>query len=444
VAETPEPVFTERERRWLDWLLPLATLAVALIAIDLISKLLTSFSDLLLIFFLAWLLAFILSPLVTFLERIVPNLPRVVAVSAVYGVLLAILIGLTLVIAANLARSVANLISQLPTFEARLPEILAFWQSAIDSLGLHLDLVAVSRQLVAQLGSFAVDVQGPLQGIAVASVGIFGNMVFVIFLSLFIVAERDSLEAFLIRLIPPAYAEEARLFETSVSRSFGGFLRGQAAIGALYGVWALGVHIVLGLEFAPASAAATGALMAVPFFGPFLAWAPPVLVAVFAKPDVLLPTLALMGVGWFLVMNVATPRVMSGAVGVSPLVVLASVLIGAKVAGIPGIIFGLPFAAVLSAFFSYYLDRSALEPRTVAVRAARRLSAREGRPVRVPSPPSLTEVHARADLEAAPDESLQDEAAPDEAVADEALADEGRADEGRNADGRGEPADETR
>src|SRR5439155_10551213 len=177
---------------------------------------------------------------------------------------------------------------------------------------------------------------------------------------------------------------------------------GQAAIGALYGLWALGVHIVLGLDFAPASAAATGALMAIPFFGPMLAWAPVVLVAVFAKPGVVALAVVLMAVGWFLVMNIATPKLMSGAVGVSPLVVLASVLIGAKVAGIPGIIFGLPVAAVLSAFFSYYLDRSTLGPRTVAVRAAQRLSAREGRPVRVPSPPSLTEVHVRADLEDTP------------------------------------------
>jgi predicted PurR-regulated permease PerM len=127
-------------------------------------------------------------------------------------------------------------------------------------------------------------------------------------------------------------------------------------------------------------------------------------VALFAKPDALPLTIALMAVGWFVVMNVAVPRVMSGAVGVSPLVVLASVLIGAKVAGIPGIIFGLPVAAVMSAFVSYYLDRSALGPRSVAQRAAQRVSAREGRPIRVPAPPSLTEVHARADLEARPED----------------------------------------
>lgn len=399
MAEGDEPLLSRRQRRWVDVLLPLATLAVGLIVIDLAARLLAAFSDILLIFFLAWLLAFILSPLVNVLERVMPNLPRAVAVGAVYGALLTGLVLLTLVIAAVLASSVSSLILQIPAFQARVPEIVAAWQSAIDGFGLHVDLLALSRQFVAQLGSLAIDVQGPLQALALASVNIFGNLIFIIFLSLFIVAQRDSLEAFFIRLVPPAYAEEARLFETSVSRSFGGFLRGQAAIGLLYGAWALLVHIVLGLPFTAVSAAATAILMAIPFFGPFLSWSPVVLIALFARPEAFGLAIVFMAVGWFLDMNIATPKLMSGAVGVSPLVVLASVLIGAKVAGIPGIIFGLPVAAVISAFVSYYLDRSAVGSRTVAARAADRLSARAGRRVRVPSAPSLTEVHAQADLD---------------------------------------------
>lgn len=399
MTESVQPILTPRERRWLDVLLPLATLAVALVLIDLASRLLAAFSDILLIFFLAWLLAFILSPVVGMLERVVPNLPRALAVGLVYGALLAVLIALTLVIAATLAQSVTNLIAAIPSFQGRLPGIVAGWQTTLDGLGLHVDLLQLSQQAVSQLGNLALDVQGPLQGVALTSINIFGNTIFVIFLSLFIVAERDRLEAFLIRLIPPAYADEARLFETTVSRSFGGFLRGQAAIGLVYGIWALVVHVVLGLGFAPASAAAAGVLMAIPFFGPFVAWAPPVVVALLAKPDALLPVTVLMWVGWFVDQNIFVPRVMSGAVGVSPLVVLASVLVGAKVAGIPGVVFGLPVVAVASAFVSYYLDRSTLGPRTVAARAAQRLSAREGRPIRVPSAPSLTEIHARADLE---------------------------------------------
>ncbi|MEA2027110.1 MAG: hypothetical protein U9O18_10510, partial [Chloroflexota bacterium] len=49
----------------------------------------------------------------------------------------------------------------------------------------------------------------------------------------------------------------------------------------------------------------------------------------------------------------------------------------------------IPVAAVISAFFFYYLNRSQGGPRDVTSRAARRLEEREGRPVRVPTPPSV-------------------------------------------------------
>ena len=62
-----------------------------------------------------------------------------------------------------------------------------------------------------------------------------------------------------------------------------------------------------------------------------------------------------MGVGWFVVMNVLQPRIMQGAVGIHPIVVLGSVLIGGRIAGIPGAIFGIPIAAVVSAFFFQFL-----------------------------------------------------------------------------------------
>jgi hypothetical protein len=63
------------------------------------------------------------------------------------------------------------------------------------------------------------------------------------------------------------------------------------------------------------------------------------------------------------------------------------VLIGSKIAGIPGAIFGIPIAAVVSAFFLEFLHRTSGD-RSVAGRAARRLAEREGRPVRIPREPT--------------------------------------------------------
>ena len=126
--------------------------------------------------------------------------------------------------------------------------------------------------------------------------------------------------------------------------------------------------------------------MSIPFFGPFLAWAPPVIAAMIFKPEAVVPAIVIMGIGWFIVMNVLQPRIMQGAVGIHPIVVLGSVLIGSKIAGIPGAIFGIPIAAVASAFFFHFLHRTSGD-RSVTGRAAKRLSEREGRPVRVPREP---------------------------------------------------------
>jgi putative heme transporter len=91
-------------------------------------------------------------------------------------------------------------------------------------------------------------------------------------------------------------------------------------------------------------------------------------------------------VGWFLVMNVLQPRIMEEAVGIHPIVVLGSVLVGSKIAGVIGAIFGIPVAAVLSAFFFYYLGQRR-DASPVAARAAHRLEQRRGRPVRLPREP---------------------------------------------------------
>ena len=245
-------------------------------------------------------------------------------------------------------------------------------------------------------------------------------MLIVSFLSIYMVIDRDNLRAFMFRLVPPSRAEEARLLQTSVSRSFGGFLRGQTIMGITYFVIALATSLIFGLPLIGITAAAAGILMAIPFFGPFVAWMPPVIVALLFKPDAILPVTAVMAAGWFVVMNVLQPRIMMGAVGIHPIVVLGAVLIGGRIAGIPGAIFGIPIAAVASAFFFFYLNRTSGD-RSVAGRAAKRLSEREGRPVRVPREPTpgsaadVDEDSARTDddqdrdaaLEPTPDAALE-------------------------------------
>ena len=72
----------QSEGRWIHALLVLSTVTVALVLTGLLANIVVFFSDILLILVMAWLFAFILSPLASWIERHMPVLPRVAVVAA--------------------------------------------------------------------------------------------------------------------------------------------------------------------------------------------------------------------------------------------------------------------------------------------------------------------------------------------------------------------------
>jgi len=377
---------SERQRRLLDTVLILGVVALGFVVVVDVAGVLTFFSDVLLVFFLAWLLAFAILPLIHFVKRVVPGIPDLAAVILVYLVVVGLLVGIVIQVSAALAPS----IGQLPTDEGlknAFAKLVADMQQRLTTLGFHVNLVDQTDAIWKNLQDWAGQLTGPLQEVAVASIGVIGNILIVTILSVYLVVDREDALAFVYRLVPPGGTSTARLVQSSVARSFGGFLRTQLVMGVVFGLLAGIVNVAFGLQYGGVTAVAAGILHAIPFFGPFLSWLPPVAVALLTEPfPTPLIVLGIMAVGWFVTMNVLQPRLMAGAVGIHPIVVLGSVIVGSKVAGIAGAIFGIPIAAVLSAFFFYWFERSR-EGGTVADRATKRVQQREGHPVRRPQEP---------------------------------------------------------
>jgi predicted PurR-regulated permease PerM len=318
-----------RDRRLVSALLVLGVVFLFFGIVSQLSQLFFYFGDILLTFFLAWLLAFIISPIVSRIVDAIPRLPRAAATVLVYTGVVLLLVLLVVVAAGALATSITQFAASIPDIKANLPTILAPWQERLDTVGLgQIDLVAQAEAALGNLDQIAGALVAPLQQIAVASLSVIGTLLIVFFLSIYMVLDRDAVLAFLFRIVPPSYSEEARLLEMSVSRSFGGFLRGQALMGAIYFLVALATNLVLGLPLAALTSVAAGLLQMIPFFGPFISWTPPVIVALVLQPESVIPAIILMGAGWIVVMNVLQPRIMQGAVGIHPIVVLGSVLIG--------------------------------------------------------------------------------------------------------------------
>lgn len=377
---------TPRQQRLIDAILVLGVIVLGFLALGFFAAFYQAFGGLLMTFFLAWLLAFALQPLITRLARLVPRLGQGGAVAIVYLAILGVLLTVVIQAAASLVSSLDELVSDIPRVQAQLTTLFNEVQAALAGLGFDVNLTSQVPEIVAAVQAWAVGLVGPLQSLAVASIGVLGNILVITILSVYIAVDRQKIGAFLLRIVPPSFGSAARLLDASVSRSFSGFIKTQLVMGLSFGVIAALVDVVFGLPYAAVTIFVTGLLHAIPFFGPFMSWAPPVVVALLFKPDIALPVVGVMAVGWLVTMNVLQPRLMSGAVGIHPIVVLGSVLIGSEIAGVAGAIFGIPIAAVVSAMFFAWFERNQVNA-SVADRAAARLAQREGREVRRPREP---------------------------------------------------------
>src|SRR5438094_10314724 len=93
--------------RWLRALIVLLVVIAALHLAGLLWDVGQRFGDIIVMFFLAWLLAFVLTPVTQAIER-AANLPRVLAAAAVYLVLFVVLLGgLFLIVPALVSQLVA-------------------------------------------------------------------------------------------------------------------------------------------------------------------------------------------------------------------------------------------------------------------------------------------------------------------------------------------------
>ena len=329
-------------------------------------ELASRFSDIILLFFLAWLVAFILYPLADALAAVQTpwlrgrtTLAHGLAVGLVYLGLILILVLLGLVLVPAIVAQAAQLGATLPSYVGQLPTIGQL-QASLDRLGVPVDLQAVyqpqliidqARTLGGMLAQNAV-------GIAAGIVAVAFDLVLILILSFYFMLDGRRIADEILALLPSERQVAAAYFTASVSRTFGGFIRSQLIQAIICGVGTATVMWLAGLSYLAAVSAFSGLCMLIPFIGPFLALVPPLVLAATQGPGTLLWVFLALFVLQQILTNVIAPRIMSENVGLHPLLIFLSTLVGVKVAGFWGAIFGVPIVGVIYAMGTYFYRRA--------------------------------------------------------------------------------------
>jgi len=169
----------------------------------------------------------------------------------------------------------------------------------------------------------------------------------VFLLAYYWLAERSTIKRAILRRVPPARAGRVNATWLAVEAKLGGWVRGQLLIMLALGVMVSIACAVLGLPNPVLLGALAGVAEIIPLVGPFLAFLPALLVALAVDPTKVLFLVPIAIVIQQIEGNLLIPRIMSHAVGVSPLTVILGILIGSIVYGPVGAFLAVPIAAAV-------------------------------------------------------------------------------------------------
>jgi predicted PurR-regulated permease PerM len=313
---------------------------------------------------IAFLVAFILDPIVDFITARL-HLSRGLAASLVFFVLILGMLG-TLAAPATIVPSIARAVRALQIDVIRIiTDIGAFFERPLEIRGYSLDLSQLYQELSGMLRTFVGSVaQGTIDVVLEVASGAFW-LIIILIAAYYLVKDGDRLVEQLDDLAPPGYRDDLVRLRKQITAVWNAFLRGQLVMGLLMVAITTVAAMAVGLPYAFVLGLFAVVAEFVPNLGPILALIPAVLLALFQGSSFLPLSnfwFAVLVTGMYLVIqqvegNLLLPRVMGSSLNLHPLVVLFGIIVGGSLAGILGMLLAAPVLATLRVVGRYIFYR---------------------------------------------------------------------------------------
>ncbi|MEK7173645.1 MAG: AI-2E family transporter [Patescibacteria group bacterium] len=176
--------------------------------------------------------------------------------------------------------------------------------------------------------------------------GVF-SFVLTVVLSFYFAVQENGISNFLKVVTPREHEQYVEDLWTRSQQKIGKWLQGQLLLGVLVGVLVYLGLTLLGVRYALILALLAAVFELIPLFGPILAAIPGVLLAFLQGPILAVWVVLLYVIVQQMENHLIYPLVVRRAVGVPPLVVIISLLVGGKLAGFIGLVLAVPVASAL-------------------------------------------------------------------------------------------------
>ncbi|MDT2805837.1 AI-2E family transporter [Vagococcus lutrae] len=321
----------------------------------------TFFSTLFSPILIAGFLYYMLNPLVELLQE-KAKLSKNLSVAAVLLFFIGMFIFFVSLIIPNLIKQMGQLIQNLPQFIKAVED----WTGQLFSHPLvkDLDVQSYLDKMDLSLGAIVRKVINGVSSGLGSFVGVFANVTIVAvtvpFMLFYMLKDGDRLVPMIEKYLPAQSKDEILMLLHKMSQTISKYISGQAIECTFVAVGTMIGYKIIGVEYAFLFGIIAGITNMIPYVGPYLGLAPALFVTLFSGHEKALLHAALACVVVLIVQqidgNIIYPNVIGKSLDIHPLTIIIILLVAGNIAGLLGMILGVPFYAVCKTVFIHVYD----------------------------------------------------------------------------------------
>ncbi len=331
--------------------------AILILASILVAGLIWAAGDILAMFFIAFLLAYLFDPFADWMVR--HRIPRPIAALLITAGLLIFICGALAVLGPVAVDQSRGLLRSLQTFftsaMAQLRTELAPYLPLLRPFGLEGLVRTAEPGPTGMAAPLATVVSGGL-----AFAGTMGLALLAPVVTFYLLKDWPRMLLRLLKEVPPAKRASVRHLARRIDQVLAAFLHGQAWVCLCVGVlYSIGFSIA-GVAYAVVLGLIAGALKFLPYVGTAIAFGITMFTALSQETSngwVVSGTLLTFLVVEFIESSILSPRIIGDRVRLAPAMVIFAVLIGGKLMGVIGVFVAIPVFAVGRELFGYWLHK---------------------------------------------------------------------------------------
>ena len=357
--EVQSDIFETERSLWMKWRLP-GLIAVGILVVG--SILFVARGSLLPII-ISVIVAELLFPVVSNVERFLPGrerypgIARLVTISIVYIAFVAIVAALIYLTVQPIIKEVQEFIQVAPQIYEQAKITIEGWMQAFDQQvpeAVKATLDDLLQSASGLIGEAALALLTKTIGGVTGTISIVIGLVIVPFLLFYMLKDKEDLVGGMYSVLPENVSRHTSNVLSFIDGVIGSYVRAQLISATIVGVFVFIGLFLLDVNFALTLGLLAGVFGLIPIIGAFIGAVPGLLVALATDPGKLIWVALLYLIVQFVESNIISPRIQGRALRLHPIFIMITLIIASEIAGLWGVLVGVPLVAAARDLFAYF------------------------------------------------------------------------------------------